>query len=86
MRHSNSGSTQKIYAKGLSQTKGTAGSGELYISDNLLSAFDTLISTLKNIVDGVRSVGNNNSNSTTWKTQLDNVNALIKESGIIANS
>ncbi len=82
----NSGDAQKIIAKGLTTDSGTAGDGSLYKSQNIIWAFEKLIATLKNIVDGVRSVGNNSSNATTWKAELDKVDDLIKEAGIIASS
>ena len=63
----NSGDTQNIIAKGLTTDNGTAGDGSLYKSQNIIWAFEKLITTLKNIVDGVRSVGNNSSNATAWK-------------------
>ena len=79
-------SGQKIYAKGLSNTKGTTGDGSLYKSDNLLTAFDKLITTLKTVVEGVRSYGDNESNAEGWKKEFDKVKALIDEAGIIATS
>ncbi len=82
----NSGDTQNIIAKGLTADSGTAGDGSLYKSQNIIWAFEKLITTLKNIVNGVRSVGNNSSNATAWKAELDKAYNLIKEAGIIASS
>lgn len=81
----NSSSGQQIITKGLKSEQSNT-SGELYVSDKLLTAFDALIDTLKTIVEHVRSVGNNEQNADAWKAQLDDVNELIKESGIIAVS
>ena len=80
----NTSSGQEIYTKGLATSSSGLGEGALYKSDNVISAFRSLIDTLKTIVDSVRSVGNNAENAMTWKNALEAVYNTISDSGLIA--
>lgn len=82
----NDSSGQKIYAKGLSTTKGTSGSGELYVSHDFIEAFKGLCDTLTIAFEDVRFVRNNTDHSDAIVAALNNVNSKLSITSIIANS
>ena len=47
----------------LSQTRGDAGSGELYVSKDFIDAFKDLCTTLKEFFPKARTIGNNSTNA-----------------------
>lgn len=82
----NSGTAQKIFAKGLSNRKGTAGSGELYVSDSFLNNFKDFLDELNSIFEDVRFVGNNKEYALNIAAKISTLKASIDESAIIASS
>lgn len=82
----NSGSTQKIYAKGLSQTKGEAGSGELYVSDSFITAFKDFLEYMQTWVADVRSIGSNETKANTMIKHCETVMSQLTDTSLIANS
>lgn len=82
----NSDSTQKIYAKGLATTKGTSGSGELYVSKDFIDAFKDLCSTLYTAFGDVRFVGSNKDHTSDIQTALNNVKSKLDVTSIMASS
>ncbi len=82
----NTSSGQKIYAKGLSTTKGTSGSGELYISSSFIDAFKSFLDYMKIWVEDVRSVGSNTEKAEKMKEWCDTVKTNLNDSSLISNS
>ena len=82
----NSGSSQKIYAKGLATTKGTSGSGELYVSQSFIDAFKALCDELNKFFPKVRMVGNNETNALECQEKVTAVRNMLDATSIIANS
>ena len=82
----NSGSSQKIYAKGLATTKGTSGSGELYVSQSFIDAFKALCDELNKFFPKVRMVGNNETNALECQKKVTAVRNMLDATSIIANS
>lgn len=83
----NTSSGQKIYAKGLSTTKGTSGSGELYVSSSFIEAFKDFINYFKNEwVPDVRSIGSNVDKANNMITKANEVLNKISETSLLANS
>ena len=82
----NSADGQKIYAKGLSTAKGTAGSGELYVSQSFINAFKDFLDYMKIWVNDVRSVGSNYDKAEEVKAWCDKVKSAINDSSLISNS
>lgn len=85
-RHSNSGSTQKIYAKGLSQAKGKPGSGELYVSDSFITAFNDFLTEFAEYVANVRTAGNNAANADAMIGKTNTIKDALTDTSLIANS
>jgi hypothetical protein len=82
--------SQKIFAKGLNSTKGTAGSGELYVSN---TSNEGLLKTLKDAFEKISAVLNiaryEGNNATTQQEATDAITEVIKQLdniSIIANS
>ena len=80
------GGKQKIFAKGLSNTKGSSGSGELYVSRDFIDSFRSLCTTLKTAFEDVRFVGANKDHADDIADALEDVNAKLNVTSIIANS
>ena len=82
----NTSTGQKIYAKGLATTKGTSGSGELYVSQSFIDAFKALCDELNEFFPKVRMVGNNNTNADECVKKVTAVRNMLDATSIIANS
>ncbi len=82
----NTDNGQKIYAKGLSTTKGTSGSGELYVSSSFIEAFKSFLDYMKVWVEDVRSVGSNAEKAEKMKGWCDTVKTNLNDSSLISNS
>ncbi len=82
----NTDNGQKIYARGLATTKGTADSGELYVSSNFIEAFKEFLSYMKTWVEDVRSVGSNKDKADTMKGHCDTVISKLTDTSLIASS
>lgn len=83
----NTDTGQKIYAKGLSTAKGTAGSGELYVSQSFINAFKDFLTYFKNEwVPDVRSVGSNAEKANNMINKANSVLNMINDTSLIANS
>lgn len=82
----NNSNGQQIFAKGLSTTKGTSGSGELYVSKDFIDAFKALCDELNAFFPSVRTVGNNSTNADKCIEKVTNVKNKIDATSIIANS
>lgn len=86
----NTSTGQKIYAKGLSATKGTAGSGELYISnssnDGLVKTLKDSFNTLKKFFNTIRYEGSNSTAREAASTAIDNITSALDGISIVANS
>lgn len=77
---------QKIYARGLATEKGTADSGELYVSGNFIDAFKEFLSYMKNWVADVRSIGSNKDKADTMIGHCDTVISKLTDTSLIASS
>ena len=87
----NTGSTQKIYAKGLSANKpSTSGTGELYISNkNNNGLVKTLVTAMTKIKECLATAKYDGSNAVAQDHATNALNAVISELNnisIIANS
>ena len=86
----NTSNGQKIYAKGLSTTKGTAGSGELYVSkasnEGLVKSLYDGFGAISEVLQYCRYEGNNASAQKNAKTACDNIRNALAAISIIANS
>lgn len=83
----NNSNGQQIFAKGLSTTKGTSGSGELYISSSFIEAFKDFLTYFKNDwVPDVRSIGSNKDKADNMIAKSDEVLTKISETSLLANS
>ena len=82
----NTDNGQKIYARGLATTKGTADSGELYVSSNFIEAFKEFLSHMKTWVADVRSVGSNKDKADTMIEHCDAVISNLTDTSLIASS
>ena len=87
----NSGSTQKIYAKGLQATKpDSTGNGELYVSntsnEGLVKALYDGFAYISEVLQYCRYEGNNTSAQTNAKTACDNIRNALAAISIIANT
>lgn len=83
----NTDNGQKIYAKGLSKTKGTSGSGELYVSSSFIEAFKDFLTYFKNDwVPDVRSIGSNVDKANSMISKANEVLTKISETSLLANS
>lgn len=87
----NSGSTQKIYAKGLSTTKGsTAGSGELYISNysnaGLIKTLYDGFAAISEVLEHCKYEGSNSKAQDNAKNACDNIRSALSQISIIANT
>lgn len=82
----NSASRQNIYAKGLSNKKGSDGSGELYVSSDFIAAFSNFLDTMSEYVQGVRTVGINVANAEDMIAKISSIKAQLTETSLIANS
>ena len=82
----NTSTGQQIYAKGLGTTKGTSGSGELYVSKNFVDAFKALCDELNKFFQKVRTVGNNSTNADECVKKVTAVKNMLDATSIIANS
>ena len=81
-----SGTDLKVLAKGLATTKGTADSGELYVSGNIIEAFKALCNTLATAFQDVRFQGNNKDHSADIVSALNNVVSKLNDTSLIATS
>ena len=86
----NTSNGQQIYAKGLKKTKGTSGSGELYVSN---TSNEGLLKTLKDAFEKISSVlniakyeGSNAATQEAATTAITNVINELDKISIIANS
>ena len=82
----NTSTGQKIYAKGLATAKGTAGSGELYVSQGFIDAFKALCDALNQFFPKVRTVGGNETNALECVKKVTAVKNMLDATSIIANS
>lgn len=82
----NNSNGQQIFAKGLSTTKGTSGSGELYVSSSFIEAFKSFLDYMKIWVEDVRSVGSNAEKAEKMKGWCDTVKTNLNDSSLISNS
>ncbi len=82
----NTDNGQKIYARGLAPEKGTADSGELYVSSNFIEAFKALCNTLATAFQDVRFQGNNKDHSADIVSALNNVVSKLNDTSLIATS
>ena len=87
----NSGSNQKIYAKGLSTAKGsTAGSGELYISnysnEGLIKTLYDGFAAISEVLEKCKYEGSNANAQTNAKNACTNIRTALSQISIIANT
>ena len=82
----NSGSAQKIIARGLSTTNTDAEDGELYISSNFIESFKALCTELKSSFEDVRFVGSNGDHANAIAAKLESVKNSLTVTKIIATS
>ena len=83
----NSGSTQKIFAKGLSQSQGTPGSGELYVTSDFIDAFKAFVTKAKELFAKAKYVGTGDAEvRDNANTACDNILSELDTTSIIANS
>lgn len=86
----NTSNGQKIYAKGLSATKGTAGSGELYISNSsnagLVKTLKESFETLKTFFNTIRYEGSNKTAREAASSAIDSITSALDGISIVANS
>ena len=82
----NTANGQKIYAKGLSNTKGTTGDGSLYVSGNFIEAFKELCEELKTFFPKVRTVGKNETNADECTKKVQKVLDGLTDTNLIASS
>ena len=82
----NTSDGQKIFAKGLSQAKGTPGSGELYVTSDFIDAFKAFVTKAKELFAAARYVGSNGEYSDNANTACDNILNELDTTSIIANS
>ncbi len=77
---------QKIYARGLAPEKGTADSGELYVSSNFIEAFKDLCNALKELFPLLRTVGNNETNADVCTQKVETLLNNLEDTNLIASS
>lgn len=82
----NAANGQKIFAKGLSTKKGTAGSGELYVSSDFIDAFKQLCDALNEFFPMARTIGNNSTNADKCIEKVKAVKEKLEATSLIANS
>lgn len=82
----NTSEGQKIYAKGLSQAKGTQGSGELYVTSDFIEAFKSFVTKAKELFAAARYVGSNEDYRSDANTECDKILEELETTSIIANS
>ena len=87
----NTGSMQKIYAKGLGTTKGsTAGSGELYISnytnEGLVKTLYDGFAAISEVLEKCKYEGSNANAQTNAKNACTNIRTALSQISIIANT
>lgn len=82
----NTASGQKIYAKGLSNTKGTTGDGSLYVSGNFINAFKEFLTEFYDWVEDVRTLGSNKENADAMQKKCTNVLSKLTDTSLIASS
>ena len=87
----NTGSTQKIYAKGLSATKGsTAGSGELYVSNytnaGLIKTLYEGFAAISEVLEHCKYEGSNTKAQENAKNACTDIRTALAQISIIANT
>lgn len=82
----NSNSGQEIYARGLSDKKGTDGTGKLYTSSDFINAFSDFLDKMYAYVEDVRTIGGNKDNADAMQSAISSVKAQLTETSLIANS
>ena len=82
----NSTSGQEIYARGLSDKKGTDGTGKLYTSSDFINAFSDFLDKMYAYVESVRTIGGNKANADAMQSAISSVKAQLTETSLIANS
>lgn len=86
----NTSKGQQIYAKGLNKTKGTPGSGELYISntsnEGLLKTLKDAFIKISDVLNIAKYEGNDAEAQTAATTAINNAISELDKISIIANS
>ena len=86
----NTSNGQKICARGLSATKGTDGSGELYISNSnnegLIKTLKDSFSTLKTFFNTIKYDGSDKTAREAASAAIDNITSALDGISIVANS
>lgn len=86
----NTSEGQQIYAKGLNKTKGTPGSGELYISntsnEGLLKTLKDAFIKISDVLNIAKYEGNDAEAQTAATTAINNAISELDKISIIANS
>ena len=83
----NSGSTQKIFAKGLGASQGDPGSGELYVTSDFIDAFKAFVTKAKELFAKAKYVGTGDTDvRDDANTACNNILKELDTTSIIANS
>ena len=82
----NTANGQKIYAKGLSNTKGTTGDGSLYVSGNFINAFKEFLTEFNKWVEDVRMLGSNAEKAEAMQKKCTNVLNKLTDTSLVASS
>ena len=87
----NTSAGQKVYAKGLSTSKGvTAGNGELYISnannDGMVKTLKAALSAISTALQNARYIGDNSSYQSDAKTAIDSAITALNKISIVAST
>lgn len=87
----NTSTGQKVYAKGLSTSKGvTAGNGELYISnannDGMVKTLKAALSAISTALQNARYIGDNSSYQSDAKTAIDSAITALNKISIVAST
>ena len=82
----NSGQDQKVIAQGLSTTRGSYGSGQLYVTGGFISAFKSFCDEIDSAFQDARFVGPNGDHADAISDKVRAIKSSITETNLIASS